>query len=74
MSESERFEEPTMPAGGWGSAATTTSLLRHEHVLLKGGRVVMHQNKPHGFACVSCSWAKPAHPHAVIPMFSRDDD
>ena len=54
-----------MPAGGWGSVGTTTSLLRHEHVLLKGGRVVMHQNKPEGFACVSCSWAKPAHPHAV---------
>ena len=23
----------------------------------------MHQNKPKGFACVSCSWAKPAKPH-----------
>ena len=54
-----------MPAGGWGSANTTTSLLRHEHVLLKGGRVVLHQNKPDGYACVSCSWAKPAHPHAI---------
>jgi hypothetical protein len=21
------------------------------------------QNKPDGFACVSCSWAKPAKPH-----------
>jgi molybdopterin-dependent oxidoreductase alpha subunit len=65
MTEKERFEEPTMPAGGWGSANTTTSLLRHEHVLLKGGRVIMHQNKPDGYACVSCSWAKPAHPHAI---------
>jgi molybdopterin-dependent oxidoreductase alpha subunit len=65
MSEKERFEEPQMPAGGWGSANTTTSLLRHEHVLLKGGRIVMHQNKPDGYACVSCSWAKPAHPHAI---------
>jgi len=65
MTEKEHFEEPTMPAGGWGSAQTTTSLLRHEHVLLKGGRVLMHQNKPDGFACVSCSWAKPAHPHAI---------
>jgi molybdopterin-dependent oxidoreductase alpha subunit len=65
MTEKERFEEPTMPAGGWGSANTTTFLLRHEHVLLKGGRVIMHQNKPDGYACVSCSWAKPAHPHAI---------
>jgi molybdopterin-dependent oxidoreductase alpha subunit len=65
MSDKAHFEEPTMPAGGWGSANTTTSLLRHEHVLLKGGRVVMHQNKPDGYACVSCSWAKPAHPHSI---------
>jgi len=27
-------------------------------------RVLMKQNKPEGFACVSCSWAKPADPHA----------
>jgi molybdopterin-dependent oxidoreductase alpha subunit len=65
MTEEEHFEQPNMPAGGWGSAKTTTALLRHEHVLLKGGRVVMHQNKPDGYACVSCSWAKPAHPHAI---------
>ncbi len=65
MTQKERFEKPNMPAGGWGSANTTTSLLRHEHVLLKGGHVIMHQNKPDGYACVSCSWAKPAHPHAI---------
>jgi molybdopterin-dependent oxidoreductase alpha subunit len=65
MTEKEHFEEPKMPAGGWGSASTTTSLLRHEHVLFKGGRIIMHQNKPDGYACVSCSWAKPAHPHAI---------
>ena len=33
--------------------------------MLKGSRVLMHQNKPDGYACVSCSWAKPAHPHAI---------
>ena len=32
-------------------------------MLLHGTRVLMHQNKPDGFACVSCSWAKPADPH-----------
>ena len=54
-----------MPSGGWGSVKTTASMLLHEHVLLKGGKVLRHQNKPDGFACVSCSWAKPAHPHAI---------
>ena len=65
MTEKERFEEVQSPAGGWGSAKTSLELLRQEGVLLKGGRVITHQNKPDGFACVSCSWAKPAHPHAV---------
>ncbi|HLJ19732.1 MAG TPA: FdhF/YdeP family oxidoreductase, partial [Stellaceae bacterium] len=34
-----------------------------ERVPLSGTRILMHQNKPDGFACVSCSWAKPAKPH-----------
>jgi molybdopterin-dependent oxidoreductase alpha subunit len=65
MADKERFEEVDVPAGGWGSARTTASLLWHEKVLLKGARVVTHQNKPHGYACVSCSWAKPSHPHSI---------
>ncbi|MFO1465666.1 MAG: FdhF/YdeP family oxidoreductase [Steroidobacteraceae bacterium] len=53
------------PAGGWGSVESIGELLWHEHVLLKGSRVILKQNKPDGFACVSCSWAKPAHPRAI---------
>src|SRR5262249_51045409 len=30
---------------------------------LAGSRILLKQNKPDGFACVSCSWAKPADPH-----------
>jgi molybdopterin-dependent oxidoreductase alpha subunit len=32
-------------------------------VPISGTRILLHQNKPDGFACVSCSWAKPAKPH-----------
>ena len=66
MTERERFDDVTgTPAGGWGSAKTSASQLRREGVFLAGSRVIAHQNKPDGFACISCSWAKPAHPHAV---------
>lgn len=51
------------PAGGWGSVASLASILTREHVVLSGARLLLHQNKPDGFACVSCSWAKPAKPH-----------
>jgi molybdopterin-dependent oxidoreductase alpha subunit len=65
MNDAEHFDSGEIPSGGWGSVKTTASLLFHEHVVLKGSRVLMRQNKVDGFACVSCSWAKPAHPHAI---------
>jgi len=52
------------PAGGWGSVK---SVARHT---LDAGRLVtanlalLKQNKPDGFSCVSCSWAKPDKPLA----------
>ena len=51
------------PSGGWGSVKEVASILIDEHVLLHGSQLLMHQNKLDGFACVSCSWAKPANPH-----------
>ena len=52
------------PSGGWGSA---TSLARHvtapDAPTAEGMRQLQRQNKVDGFACVSCSWAKPATPH-----------
>jgi molybdopterin-dependent oxidoreductase alpha subunit len=65
MSEHEHFEDVDAPAGGWGSAMEVSARMAREHVLLKGTRVLTQQNKPDGFACVSCSWAKPAKPHFI---------
>ncbi|GJH17567.1 hypothetical protein CBA19CS22_13515 [Caballeronia novacaledonica] len=50
-------------SGGWGSLRAVTGALIHEKVPLKVSTVLLKQNKPEGFACVSCSWAKPADPH-----------
>jgi molybdopterin-dependent oxidoreductase alpha subunit len=58
------IEAVTEPSGGWHSVKGLAGILIKEHVLLRGTRLLMHQNKPEGFACVSCSWAKPAKPHA----------
>jgi molybdopterin-dependent oxidoreductase alpha subunit len=62
--EEASFSEYTNSAGGWGSVKALGSILIQEHVVLNGTRVLLQQNKPEGFACVSCSWAKPADPHA----------
>ncbi|MBS0418680.1 MAG: FdhF/YdeP family oxidoreductase [Proteobacteria bacterium] len=54
-----------IPAGGWGSAKATLSIFQQEHASLAAGKAILKQNKQEGFTCVSCSWAKPAHPHSI---------
>ena len=56
-------KEYSGPSGGYGSLASVTEILARERVPVKGARVLVQQNKPKGFMCVSCAWAKPAIPH-----------
>lgn len=58
-----RIEEFDLASGGWTSVKEVAHALKEGHIPFSGSRVLMKQNKPDGFACVSCSWAKPAHPH-----------
>jgi molybdopterin-dependent oxidoreductase alpha subunit len=51
------------PAGGWGSVGEIARTIGQEENPLSASLVLMKQNKPDGFACVSCAWAKPAKPH-----------
>ncbi|CCD91670.1 putative formate dehydrogenase (C-terminal), related to acid resistance with formate dehydrogenase/DMSO reductase, domains 1-3 and ADC-like domain [Bradyrhizobium sp. ORS 375] len=63
MSEKAKIQDYKAPAGGWGSVQAVASILTQEEVALLGSEILLKQNKPGGFMCVSCSWAKPAHPH-----------
>src|SRR3954468_21261661 len=54
-----------IPAGGWGSAKATLSILHQEQSTVPGTKAILRQNKQDGFTCVSCSWTKPAHPHSI---------
>ncbi len=51
------------PAGGWGSVKSLGTILAREGIPVSGSVVLTRQNKPHGYACVSCAWIKPAEPH-----------
>ncbi len=65
MRRSIKIERYDQPAGGWGSVK---SLMRHipgNGVAFSGPPILAKQNKPEGFSCVSCAWAKPARPHAA---------
>lgn len=48
------------PAGGWGSVGGMAKVAWREHTDPSTLRTLMAQNRPHGFACVSCAWTKPA--------------
>lgn len=51
------------PSGGWGSVRSLAEILPREHLPVEGLRELARQNKPDGFACVSCAWPKPANHH-----------
>ena len=53
------------PAGGWGSVRSLADILPREKIGPEGLRELTRQNKPDGFACVSCAWPKPADHHPV---------
>ena len=53
------------PAGGWGSARSVAEILLREEIPAKGGSMLSHQNRPEGYMCVSCAWAKPAKTHPL---------
>jgi molybdopterin-dependent oxidoreductase alpha subunit len=57
-----KIEPYTGPAGGWGSVRELGSILTKEEIALLGSEILWKQNKPDGYMCVSCSWAKPGKP------------
>jgi molybdopterin-dependent oxidoreductase alpha subunit len=63
MSADKKSEVYPYASGGWGSVKAVATILLQEKVPLTDSRVLARQNKPDGFMCVSCSWAKPADPH-----------
>ena len=63
MRQKAKVEQYDAPAGGWGSVKAVASILTQEEVAILGSEILLKQNKPDGFMCVSCSWAKPAKPH-----------
>src|SRR6201995_4938648 len=64
MRPKAKVERYDAPAGGWGSLNAVVHILTQEEVAVLGSEILLKQNKPGGFMCVSCSGAKPAKPHA----------
>jgi oxidoreductase alpha (molybdopterin) subunit len=63
MQANQRIRYYSGPAGGWGSVKSLFRNALRSRVRLATADALVRQNKPKGFACVSCAWAKPAKPH-----------
>jgi molybdopterin-dependent oxidoreductase alpha subunit len=62
MKRHVKIEPYRGPVGGWGSARAVSDILLREGRPIEGPITLAEQNKPSGFACVSCSYAKPGQP------------
>jgi molybdopterin-dependent oxidoreductase alpha subunit len=58
-----KFHPYNAPAGGWGSVRSLARNFARNGNPVSAGLTLMNQNKPRGYACPSCAWAKPAAPH-----------
>lgn len=59
-----RFKDYRHPAGGWGSVHSLLRFGSDPSVpTVEAMRQLARQNKPDGFMCASCAWAKPRDPH-----------
>jgi molybdopterin-dependent oxidoreductase alpha subunit len=63
MTSHTRIRHYKGPAGGWGSVRSLFRNALKSRVRVATADALLRQNKPKGFACVSCAWAKPANPH-----------
>ena len=63
MSGEENTAHYDGPSGGWGSVRGISRIFGKEWATPLATETLFRQNKPKGFMCVSCSWAKPANYH-----------
>nr|WP_265499844.1 FdhF/YdeP family oxidoreductase [Paracoccus beibuensis] len=53
------------PVGGWGSAKGMAKVARTARSSPGALETLKRQNKPAGYMCSSCAWAKPPNPHVA---------
>ena len=59
------------PAGGWGSVKSLARALTRERVMASAPPALLRQNKPDGFACVSCALGQAGRPAYIRVLRER---
>lgn len=65
MAERATYRPYQQPTGGWGSVKSLATHVTRQRAFGAVPALVRDHNKPGGYMCTSCAWAKPAHPHAA---------
>ena len=65
MAERATYRPYEQPTGGWGSVKSLIKHSTRQRALGAIPGLVRQHNKPGGYMCTSCAWAKPSKPHAA---------
>lgn len=65
MNERARYKPYNQPTGGWGSVKSLAKHSTRQGAVTSAAGLMRDHNKPGGYMCTSCAWAKPAKPHAA---------
>ncbi|TDR89611.1 FdhF/YdeP family oxidoreductase [Enterovirga rhinocerotis] len=63
MARRARYTPYDQPTGGWGSVKSLVKHATRQKAVASAPGLMRHHNKPGGYMCTSCAWAKPGKPH-----------
>ena len=63
MSDRATYQPYQQPTGGWGSVKSLVKHSIRQRAVSSSVGLVRDHNKPGGYMCTSCAWAKPGKPH-----------
>ena len=63
MSDRATYKPYQQPTGGWGSVKSLAKHSTRQRAVSSSVGLVRDHNKPGGYMCTSCAWAKPGKPH-----------
>lgn len=60
-----KYRPGDQPTGGWGSVRSLVKHATRQRAYASIPALLREHNKPRGYMCTSCAWAKPGQPHTA---------
>lgn len=65
MKNELKYRPSDQPTGGWGSVRSLVKHSTRQRAYASIPALLREHNKPKGYMCTSCAWAKPGEPHTA---------